>query len=54
MNKEIKAYEGLASSLCEEFHKKQGSGLLANLEKRNLDALEVSREKILESMKLKM
>ena len=54
MNKEIKAYEGLASSLCEEFHKKQGAGLLANLEKRNLDALEVSREKILESMKAEL
>ena len=40
MNKDDKAYERLAATLCEEFHKKQGAGLLANLEKRNLDALE--------------
>ena len=51
MSRDDIAYEKLASSLCEEFHKKQGAGLLANLEKRNLDALEVSREKILENMK---
>ena len=51
MNRDDIAYEKLATSLCEEFHKKQGAGLLANLEKRNLDALEVSREKILENMK---
>ena len=47
MSRDDIAYEKLATSLCEEFHKKQGAGLLANLEKRNLDALEVSREKIL-------
>ena len=51
MSRDDIAYEKLATSLCEEFHKKQGAGLLANLEKRNLDALEVSREKILENMK---
>ena len=47
MNRKNKEYEALASALCEEFHKKQSAGLLANLEKRNLDALDVSREKIL-------
>ena len=51
MSRDDIAYEKLATSLCEEFHKKQGAGLLANLEKRNIDALEVSREKILENMK---
>ncbi|SCW50690.1 pilus assembly protein CpaF [Lachnospiraceae bacterium C10] len=51
MNKEDTAYEKLAAKLCEEFHKKQSAGLLANLEKRNLDALDVSREKILTNMK---
>ena len=47
MNREDKSYEQLASLLCEEFHKKQSAGLLANLEKRNIEALDVSREKIL-------
>ena len=47
MNRKNKEYEALASALCEEFHKKQSAGLLANLEKRNLDALDLSREKIL-------
>ena len=46
MNREDKSYEQLASLLCEEFHKKQSAGLLANLEKRNIEALDVSREKI--------
>ena len=47
MNRKDKAYEQLANVLCEDFHKKQSAGLLANLEKRNLDALDVSKEKIL-------
>lgn len=51
MNKDDTAYSALAAKLCEEFHKKQSAGLLANLEKRNLDALDVSREKILSNMK---
>ena len=47
MTKNITDYEELASLLCEEFHKKQSASLLTNLEKRNLDALEVSRERLL-------
>ena len=35
MNSENIVYEELAGKLCEEFHRKQSAGLLANLEKRN-------------------
>lgn len=51
MNRKDKAYEQLANVLCEEFHRKQSAGLLANLEKRNLEALDVSREKILANLR---
>lgn len=51
MNRKDKAYEQLANVLCEDFHKKQSAGLLANLEKRNLDALDVSKEKILREIR---
>ncbi len=47
MNKEKNVYEELALLLCEEFHRKQSASLLANLTKRNTDALDVSKEKIL-------
>lgn len=40
-------YGELALLLCEEFQRKQSASLLANLNKRNLDALDVSKEKIL-------
>ena len=51
MNKEDKSYEKLAAMLCEDFHKKQSATLLTNLEKRNLEALDVSRERILANIK---
>ena len=48
---ENKAYVELANKLVEDFYKKQSAGLLSNLNKRNVDELEVSREKILKSIR---
>ena len=47
MSREKNVYEALARKLCEEFQKKQSASLLANLNKRNMDALDVSKNKIL-------
>ena len=46
-----KAYLQLANLLVEEFYKKQSAGLLSNLNKRNVDELSVSREKILREIR---
>ncbi len=51
MIKDKKVYMELAKLLCEEFQKKQGAALLANLTKRNMDALDVSKEKILSEIR---
>lgn len=51
MIKDKKVYMELAKLLCEEFQKKQGASLLANLTKRNMDALDVSKEKILSEIR---
>lgn len=51
MNKENVAYVELARTLEEEFHKKQGAGLLANLNKKNVDGLDVTQDKILSNIK---
>ena len=51
MIKDKKVYIELAKLLCEEFQKKQGAALLANLTKRNMDALDVSKEKILSEIR---
>lgn len=51
MIKDKKVYVELAKLLCEEFQKKQGAALLANLTKRNMDALDVSKEKILSEIR---
>lgn len=51
MNKENTAYIVLAKTLEEEFHRKQGAGLLANLNKKNVDGIEVTQEKILNGIK---
>ena len=51
MERENKAYVELANRLVEEFYKKQSAGLLTNLNKRNVDELDVSREKILRSIR---
>lgn len=41
----------LAKIVEAEFHKKQGANLLANLNKKNIGELEVTKEKILEAIK---
>lgn len=51
MNKENNAYIELAKTLEEEFHKKQGASLLANLNKKNVEGLDVTQEKILKNIK---
>ena len=51
MIKDKKVYMELAKLLCEEFQKKHGAALLANLTKRNMDALDVSKEKILSEIR---
>lgn len=51
MKNENRAYVELANRLVEEFYKKQSAGLLSNLNKRNMDELEVSREKILKTIR---
>ena len=47
MEHDMNAYLHLANVLVDEFYKKQSAGLLANLNKRNVEELEVSREKVL-------
>ena len=54
MDRENNAYQGLANTLVEEFYKKQSAGLLSNLNKRNVDELSISREKILESIRAEL
>lgn len=44
-------YIQLAGKLVEEFYKKQSAGLLSNLNKRNVDELTVSREKIVKDIR---
>lgn len=51
MDLKNKAYLQLANTLVEEFYKKQSAGLLSNLNKRNVDELSVSREKILKDIR---
>lgn len=51
MKNENRAYVELANRLVEEFYKKQSAGLLSNLNKRNMDELEVSREKIIKTIR---
>ena len=51
MTSENRAYIELANRLVEEFYKKQSAGLLTNLNKRNVDELSVSREKILKDIR---
>lgn len=51
MDLKSKAYLQLANTLVEEFYKKQSAGLLSNLNKRNVDELSVSREKILKDIR---
>lgn len=43
--------EELATSLAENFFKRQSANLLNNVEKKNVDKLEVTRDRILESIK---
>ncbi|HCQ5592652.1 TPA: CpaF family protein [Clostridioides difficile] len=45
------SYEELAISLCEGFFKRQSASLLTNVEKKNVDQLDVTRERILDSIK---
>lgn len=54
MSKERNVYEELAALLCEEYLRKQSASLLANLEKRNLEALDVSKNKILEDVRIEL
>ena len=51
MDRESRAYPALASMLVEDFYKKQSAGLLSNLNKRNVDELMVSREKIIKEIR---
>lgn len=51
MDLKNKVYLQLANLLVEEFYKKQSAGLLSNLNKRNVDELSVSREKILKDIR---
>ena len=45
------SYEELAISLCEGFFKRQSASLLTNVEKKYVDQLDVTRERILDSIK---
>ena len=54
MSKGRNVYEELATLLCEEYLRKQSASLLANLEKRNLDALDISKNKILEDVRAEL
>lgn len=45
------SYEELAIRLCEGFFKRQSASLLTNVEKKNVDQLDVTRERILDSIK---
>lgn len=51
MSEENRDYLQLAGKLVEEFYKKQSAGLLSNLNKRNVDELTVSREKIIKDIR---
>ena len=51
MSQENRDYLQLADKLVEEFYKKQSAGLLSNLNKRNVDELTVSREKIIKDIR---
>lgn len=51
MSQENRDYLQLAGKLVEEFYKKQSAGLLSNLNKRNVDELTVSREKIIKDIR---
>lgn len=51
MNKEKTALIELAKTLEDEFRKKQGAGLFANLNKKNVDGLDVTQDKILSNIK---
>ena len=51
MDRENRAYLTLATMVVEDFYKKQSAGLLSNLNKRNVEELSVSREKILKSIR---
>ncbi|MEE1078388.1 MAG: ATPase, T2SS/T4P/T4SS family [Agathobacter sp.] len=51
MNKEMKAYIDLARVLESEFHERQDAGILANLNKKNIEGLQVTQEKILKDMR---
>lgn len=54
MSRERREYEELALLLCEEFHRKQSAALFANLTKRNMDALDVSKERILADVRAEL
>lgn len=51
MNREMKEYADLARLLETEFHERQDAGILANLNKKNIEGLHVTREKILSDMR---
>ena len=42
--------EALANRLCEGFFKRQSANLLTNVEKKNVEKLDVSRDRILSSI----
>ncbi len=48
------AYQELAEQLVSEYYKTQSAELLANLEKRNLEELSLTKEKILGDIRLKL
>lgn len=51
MNREKAEYLGLAKKLEEEFKNKQGANLLANLNKKNVEGLDVTQDKILKDIR---
>lgn len=51
MNRNKQEYMELAKILEAEFHSKQDAGLLANLNKKNVEALSVTRDKILKAIR---
>lgn len=51
MNKNNESYVKLAKTLEAQFQKKQEAGLLANLNRRNVEGLDVTREKILSDIR---
>ena len=50
MTREMKEYADLARLLETEFHERQDAGILANLNKKNIEGVQVTREKILSDM----